>query len=228
MEKFNNRIEENNGQENEKIKESIEKIENALLPVDQKIDLMLLMLDRKSATFLGDLDGVESEEHKQKLIKEFTEEFNTLIVLLKDIDLPYEIIREVENRDDTIGFSIVVTKEVENLTKIERAVRENDDRTMGLLFGYPKTAVETYNTQDAIDLETEFPDEFAILRKEGMVPFLGFAPSKSHWKEELEWARDNKKSIEQHSPNTLNLAIKESEEYMDAFARERSLHSEKE
>jgi hypothetical protein len=220
-ERFNFNNIENSEYEETKEKEFIEKIEKAPLSSDFKIDLLLLVFDRKKATFLGDICGVESEEQKQKLIKEFNEELNILTNLLDELNLPYKIIRDVEDRNDTIGFSVVVAKEIENLNKIEEAVKNNNNMDMGIMFGYPRTAVEAYGTQDVLDLETDLPEEYADLRKEGMLPFLKFAPSKLHWKEELKWARDNKKIIEEKSPNTIDQAIEEMEEYLNNLEKER-------
>jgi len=220
-ERFNFNNIENSEYEETKEKEFIEKIEKAPLSSDFKIDLLLLVFDRKKATFLGDICGVESEEQKQKLIKEFSEELNILTNLLDELSLPYKIIRDVEDRNDTIGFSVVVAKEIENLNKIEEAVKNDNNMDMGMMFGYPRTAVEAYGTQDALDLETDLPEEYADLRKEGMLPFLKFAPSKLHWKEELKWARDNKKIIEEKSPNTIDQAIEEMEEYLNNLEKER-------
>ena len=220
-ERFNFNNIENSEYEETKEKEFIEKIEKAPLSSDFKIDLLLLVFDRKKATFLGDICGVESEEQKQKLIKEFSEELNILTNLLDELSLPYKIIRDVEDRNDTIGFSVVVAKEIENLNKIEEAVKNDNNMDMGMMFGYPRTAVEAYGTQDVLDLETDLPEEYADLRKEGMLPFLKFAPSKLHWKEELKWARDNKKIIEEKSPNTIDQAIEEMEEYLNNLEKER-------
>ena len=220
-ERFNFNNIENSEYEETKEKEFIEKIEKAPLSSDFKIDLLLLVFDRKKATFLGDICGVESEEQKQKLIKEFSEELNILTNLLDELSLPYKIIRDVEDRNDTIGFSVVVAKEIENLNKIEEAVKNDNNMDMGIMFGYPGTAVEAYGTQDVLDLETDLPEEYADLRKEGMLPFLKFAPSKLHWKEELKWARDNKKIIEEKSPNTIDQAIEETEEYLNNLEKER-------
>ena len=220
-ERFNFNNIENSEYEETKEKEFIEKIEKAPLSSDFKIDLLLLIFDRKKATFLGDICGVESEEQKQKLIKEFSEELNILTNLLDELSLSYKIIRDVEGRNDTIGFSVVVAKEIENLNKIEEAVKNDNNMDMGMMFGYPRTAVEAYGTQDALDLETDLPEEYADLRKEGMLPFLKFAPSKLHWKEELKWARDNKKIIEEKSPNTIDQAIEETEEYLNNLEKER-------
>jgi len=211
----------NHEEEQTKEKESIEKIEKSSLGASNKIDLMLLILNRKYATYLGNHDIAESEEHKEKLIKEFTEELNNITTLLNDIGLPYEITAKVEDDNEIIGFSLMVAKERDNLDKIVEADKNEDDKTVGLLLGYPKTAVETYNTPDALDVGTELPEEYTELRKEGMLPFLGFAPSKSHWKEELEWARNNKKIIEESSPSTLNEAIEEYEEHIKKFEDEK-------
>ncbi|MCX6761134.1 MAG: hypothetical protein NTZ84_03495 [Candidatus Nealsonbacteria bacterium] len=54
-----------------------------------------------------------------------------------------------------------------------------------------------------------------------MLPFLEFSPSKLHWKEELNWARNNKKIIEENSPNTFNEAVEEKEKHINSFERER-------
>lgn len=204
-----------------KEKEFIEKIEKSTLKASDKIDLMLLVLGKKYATYLGDRDIAESEEHKEKLIEEFTKELNDTTTLLNDAKLPHEITEKIEDDDEIIGFSLMVAKEEDNLNKIVEADKNNDDKTIGLLLGYPKTAVETYNTPDAFDIETELPEEYAKLRKEGMLPFLRFTPSRSHWKEELEWARDNKEIIEKNSPDTLNKAIEEYEEHIKRFEKEK-------
>ncbi|MCX6761135.1 MAG: hypothetical protein NTZ84_03500 [Candidatus Nealsonbacteria bacterium] len=102
-------------------KESIEKIEKTLLSPGNKIDLMLIIFNEKRAAFLGNFDGAESEEHKEKLIKEFSEELNNITNLLNDLNLPYEISRNIKDDNEVIGFSLMVAKEKEDLNKIIEA-----------------------------------------------------------------------------------------------------------
>jgi len=216
MEKFEYQPEEINNKENLEEKESIEKIEKSSLSSKNKIDLMLLSLDKKKAAFLGDFDIAESEEHREKLIKEFSKELDNIRLLLDSINLPYEITRKIEDDNEIIGFSFMVAKENDDLTKIKEAEKNKDDRTMGLLLGYPETAVSAYCTKDALDIHTEIPkEEYDALRKEGILPFLEFSPSKLHWKEELAWARSNKKIIEENSPSTFNEAVEDTEKYIN-------------
>ncbi len=216
MEKFEYQPKETNNKENFEKKESIKKIEKSSLSPDNKIDLILLFLNKKRAAFLGDFDIAESEEHKEKLIKEFNEELNSIGLLLNSINLPYEITRKIEDDNDVIGFSFTIAGNQDDLNKIKEAEKNKDDRTMGLLLGYPETAVSAYCTKDALDIHTEIPkEEYDALRKEGMLPFLEFSPSKLHWKEELDWARNNKKIIEENSPNTFKEAIEDTEKYIN-------------
>lgn len=175
----------------------IESIENSALSIESKLELSLLLLDRKQGVQIGDYKIVNSQTEKDYIIQEFTQEISNILSLLSELKLQYEIVKELSDDNGMVGFSILVSKNKEILNKFKQADKEHDDKTFGLILGYPQTAVEAYGTDKAFNIERDLPKiELEKLQSEGVLPFLLFMPSKEHFNEELEWARKNQKLIE--------------------------------
>jgi len=63
---------------------------------------------------------------------------------------------------------------------VQAYMKAQDDKTRGLLFGYPKTAVQAFDSGDVLAVEQQRD----LLQAEGL-PDASFALSRQHWREEL-------------------------------------------
>jgi hypothetical protein len=191
---------ENEEERQESVKRMIELVESSSLKTNKKFDLMQLLLDRKQAAQFGNYDVIESDEHRTQLEKEMAEEYRTISELLTKLGLFFHGKPPAED-NGIYGFSILVAKTSENLVGVEEADTSKNDKEFGVLMGYPKTAVDAYNTKDAFDLETELSkEELEELKQEGVLAFLEFMPSKGHWQEELNFVRETQRLIKEKSP----------------------------
>lgn len=183
------------------IKKQIELIENSSLTKESKLELALLLLDKKQGVQIGDFKIINSEEERALITKEFTEELSNILRLLDAVELQYKIVKELSEENDIIGFSVLTSKDKAILDRFVQAGKENDDKTFGEIVGYPSTAVEAYGTDKALDIYKDLsPLEFENLQTEGILPFLLFTPSKEHWNDELKWARENQQLIKEKAP----------------------------
>jgi len=192
-----------------KEKQELKQIEKIRLDGNKKLDLALLILGKKEATQLGSYDIIGPESHKKKLQKEFGSEFETIKKVLDKIGLLYYTEGVKEDRG-ILGFSFLITRNNRSLKKIRKAVAKKDDKTFGLMMGYPETAVNTYRTEEALDIDKDLSEgERKQLEDENLLPFVGFKPSKSHWKEELEYVKHIQTLIKERSPKLYRQMIED-------------------
>lgn len=191
---------ENEGKHQESEGSMIELVESSSLETIKKFDLMQLLLDRKQAAQFGNYDVIESDEHRAQLEKEMEGEYKIISELLTKLGLFFHGKPPTED-NGIYGFSILATKTSENLVKVMEADTAKNDKEFGVLMGYPKTAVDAYQTGEAFDLKTEFPkEELEKLEQEEVLAFLEFMPSKGHWQEELDSVRETQRLIKEKSP----------------------------
>ncbi len=188
--------------ENENEKE-IDKIESCPLRTGKKLELALLLLDRKKVAYLGNHKIVENDKEKQKFIEEFSQEFESIKKICEELGFLYST--EGLKKEDIVGFNISISKNEEDLIKFTNAEKERDDKTMGLMLGYPETAVGAYNSDRALVFETFLKEDISEnerkeLEEEKAIKFLGFQPSKEHWREELNQVREDQKLIKEEAP----------------------------
>jgi len=191
-------------------------IENSLLDSDKKLDLIMLSLDRKKAAFLLNCKITETEREKEEVIRDFTEELEEIKKTLTELGYHYNEDGVKIEDEVIIRFSVAVSKEEEDLAQLIDADKQGNNKEIGLLLGYPATAVDSYNSEKALDSEHFFQidlpeDERKQIRKSGVLKFLGFQPSKEHWREELEEVRESQALIKEKAPN-LYEAIMASED----------------
>lgn len=181
-------------------KRRLEILEQSRLEVGKKLDLALLILKRKQAAQLGNYDIIESDEHRELLVQEFQKEFFEIEELLKELKVPYRSSPPQEDRG-IYGFSFLIAEKEEILEKVVEAEKSKDDKTFGDLMGFPKTAVDAYRTERVFDYEEELSkDELEQLKQDGVLPFLYFMPSRDHWNEELNYAKETQKLIKEKAP----------------------------
>jgi len=208
--------------ENKEIKErEVKLIEEADLDTGKRLDLVLLALDRKKVAFLGNHEIVEGKKNKEEIIEEFTEELKKIESLLKKLDYPYSIENNI-NDEVISGFSVSISKNNTYLSEFIKADKDKDDKKMGFLLGYPPSAVEAYNSDRAFGKNITFegfikkklsPQEIDNLRTGKTLEFINFQPSKEHWREELEYVKENQKLVRNNSPNLYEEIIKNEEKF---------------
>lgn len=66
------------------LKKAIETVENSARESDKKLDIALLLLDKKQGAQLGNFKIAESDEEKETITKEFSEELSNILKLLND------------------------------------------------------------------------------------------------------------------------------------------------
>lgn len=184
----------------------IDVIERSLLDSDKKLDLVLLSLDRKRAAILGNCKIAETEHEKEEVIRDFTEELKEIKKTLTELGYHYHEDGVKVEDEVIVSFSVVVSKKEEYLSQVMNAEKQANNKEVGLLLGYPATAVDSYNSEKALDSERFFQidlpeDERKQLEDEGVLRFLGFQPSKEHWREELEEVRENQSLIKEKAPH---------------------------
>ncbi len=183
------------------LERNIELVEQSKLEIDLKLDLILLLLDKKQGTQLGDFEIAEQEEEKAKVFEKFTEELSEILKLLNSLKLQHKVVKELSDDNGIIGFSVLASKDESILNKFAQADKTHDDKAFGAILGYPPTAVETYGTDKVFDIHEELsPDELGKLQHEGVLPFLLFMPSRENWAQELEWARENQRLVKEKAP----------------------------
>src|SRR5258706_15186798 len=99
-----------NSQENI-LKRAIELIENSPLRSDSKLELTLLLLDKKQGVQLGDFSIAELEEEKEKVFGAFAKELADILNLLDSLNLKHEIVKELSDDNGLIGFSVLTSKD---------------------------------------------------------------------------------------------------------------------
>ncbi len=193
----------------DKEKEALGQIEKIELDGDKKLDLALFILGKKEAVQIGGYDVIESENHKKDLQKEFQSEFDIIKKVLDKFRLSYDTKGINEDRG-ILGFSFLATRDDDSLQKIKEAAEKGDDKTFGLMMGYPETAVNTYNTKEALNIGKDLSEEEQkYLKDNNLEPFLNFMPSKTHWKEEIEYVRQSQALVREKSPELFRQIIED-------------------
>lgn len=184
-----------------------EAIECADILPEQKLDLALLLLHRKSAAQLGAYDVIEDEAHLRKLEAEFSQNIASIRSLLDELGLVSKLSGPVEDRG-VYGFSFLIAPDAITLERVTRADESKDDRAFGLLMGYPETSVTAYNTKDAMGHEELPKEELVRIRGENLEHFLRFTLSRAHWRDELEEVRKNQRLLKEKAPRLFQELIR--------------------
>ncbi len=183
----------------------IDVIEKSLLDSDKKLDLAMLSLDRKKAAFLLNCKITKTEREKEEVIRDFTEELEEIKKTLTKLGYHYHEDGVKVEDEVIVRFSVAVSKKEEYLSQLMDADKQGNNKEIGLLLGYPATAVDSYNSEAALDSERFFQidlpeEERKEIRESGVLKFLGFQPSKEHWREELEEVRESQALIKEKAP----------------------------
>jgi len=230
--KENFKIESNKDKE----KVDIEEIENShFLFTQDRMILILTYIGEKPATKI-EFSYIEQRPYDD--LNKVTLEREKLERLLKKLGLKFKIIKRImvnENGFEKITFEFLISKDEKKIEELEKAINEKDERKMGELYGYPKTAVDAYvksmrilkeDRKDEMDilLESIFDrkkwfdslseEERSKLIKEGVLSFQTFTFSKKHWGEELDFVRRWQSIIREKAPRLYQEIIESKDWYL--------------
>ena len=194
-----------------KKKKKIEIIEKSSISADDKLSLALLLLDRKDVSFLGNAEIIR-EEDELKIIEKFKKELEENKRILDEAGFSYRA-SDIKLKDEIASFSIEVAKNNNKLLELIQACEKGDDKKIGELLGFPKTAIEAYDIDEALDFEIFFKEELSEAEREelaesGILNFVGFRPSCEHWKEEFIEVKEDQEIIKERAPKLYSEIVK--------------------
>jgi hypothetical protein len=198
--------------ESERGIEGIEK--SRILETDQKLDLAsFILLKEKKVVYPGNHKIIESKEEEKKIKEKFSKEIEEIKKFFELLGFSYSIVNDLKTEENIVGFNMVASKTKEDLEEFIKAREKGEDKVMGLLLGYPKTAVESYGTEESLNFEKFFAqklseEEQKKLEEEEVLKFLYFQPSKKHWQKELNEVRKLQSLIKEKLPILYQEIIK--------------------
>lgn len=159
------------------IEQKIQTIEKSSLKPDKKLDLMLLLLNKKKIAFIGDAKEVFRGKDEIDSRKRFLQEIGELEDMAAQIGFSIKLnIRDMYQEKDRllirydaylgwneedvdVFINLVKTKidEEKDPEGFYNEVKNRDNKEIGIMLGYPKTAAETYRTDKALNLD-ELPE----------------------------------------------------------------------
>lgn len=191
------------------MKNPLQFIKESEMKSKNKFDLALCFLvEKRKVAWLDDSKVVETVQQKKEFMEKFAREIKEIEKVLDKLGFNYESsgleTEEHEEELATVSFSVLVSKSEKYLTEFVEANRRGLDERIGLLLGYPQTAVEAFEADKTLNFEVFFRGlsrkKRKNLRKEGILNFLGFQPSEQHWREELEEVRKIQDLVKERAP----------------------------
>lgn len=172
--------------------EIVERIENLMVDPYTKVNLLTVIAGLKPAAFIGFESTINLLE---------IEEIGSFI---KDTSLKFEIKNRKKKIDGTIpkelNFKdIIIAKNKKTLNILDRALNNDDEESLGLAIGFPKTAVEAYLGKRKRLNKNTLPEE---VRKSDAVRFCKFILSADNWHNEIEQGQKYANLVKEVSPNT--------------------------
>ena len=206
------KINETEGDEEEKEKREIEMIEKSPLFYQDKMDLALTYLDEKPVSWIDVSERYEQTEEKEdEILDELESKKDQVQQMLDKIGFVYEM-KKFKTKERTTynsGYDFIVSKSSENLFRFKKALEKGDEKEIGLCLGYPKTAVEGFINKNTLDYKDLPKKESKKLIKEKTSKFLEFRLSKDHWRDELKTVRKRQRLIKEKFPNLYKKVVKE-------------------
>lgn len=203
-EKFEPRLKIEYGEKKEKENKETEMIEKLPLDYQSRKDLALAYLDEKPASWIDVSERYKkTEKNEDEILNKLKLRKDTIQKILDKAGFIYELeeFKTEERTTYNTGYNFIIAKNSENLSRIKKALKEGNEKEKGLLFGYPKTAVEGFINRKVLDYNELPKKESKRLIKEKTSKFLDFRLSKNNWFEELKIVRKQQKLIKEKFPN---------------------------
>ena len=194
-------------------------LENSRLPLSEKLILAyLLVVPQKAGALFARAEGVGDEPPDKAQRNVFEQEWSDINKTLTAMHVPYFVDRPLGVEEGIYRYRIIAAKKGPDLEAIRGLVTADETEEaatkLGRLMGYPETAVATYRTADALDVETDLPpQEVARLRAEHVLPFVIFKLSRTHYREELNRVRIWQRLVRTHCPKLYGEIISDYEEF---------------
>ncbi|MES2023283.1 MAG: hypothetical protein V4439_01230 [Patescibacteria group bacterium] len=184
----------------------IKTLEDAPIDVTGKFDLFLIILGKRLATYnMGTgLHFKQTKEKAEDFLRTSKNENQLSLDLCHKLGLETELEKVFVPRADNAnyyvsGWLINVAPSKDLLDKLKEL---RFKPTIGLLFGYPETAVNAYtNKKHVLKLTEEMSRE---IKKEDPGKFLNFYLSQDNWKSELETIKKTRDLFKKYSPKIYN------------------------
>lgn len=220
-EKFEPRYEPEAKPETEEVEEKerkeLELIENSSLDLQDKIDLVLVYLKEKPASWIGAglrFYKTETEKEKQERLERLNQKGEETKRILESLNLPNHTFKYETEEEKTalVSYDSLVSQDLEKLDLLKEAWQSGKTKDIGLALGYPESAVDGFLRGEIFDIRENLKHlpkkERDAFKKEEVFKFLNFGLSKNNWREELELVRKYQKAIKEKSPKIYNEIIK--------------------
>lgn len=229
----NSKTEEKRGEEGEEIveqedkeKKGINLFEKSFLRDSEKADLILTYLKEKPCT---DIEIIYSAKNPLSDVQDIEKRISELEELLKTTGLSFSIL-ESEGADEH-GFDykiiqFIIGSSENDVLAMKKAMEANDVRTKGILYGFPETAVDSFdnglknNNFDEIMLnQREWWNALTYQQKKdllriGIPQIMCFKPSKKHLKSEINTLEKWLEVIKEKAPDLYERIIKNKPEFI--------------
>ena len=201
-----------------KNQELIERLEKALLPIEDKVELLLVWRDLIPARDISISSQSWKENEPPKYID--PKRVGSLKKLVEDMKLYYavspkqivdgEYFYTTENGQEKLEkkeeIVLYVAKKKEDLDLFIRAIKTKNDQLLGILYGYPDSAVKAYCEEEKTGEKRtigagELPKD---IQKRDDFAFARFKLSRDNWSEELETGKRWARVVKETSPKLYN------------------------
>lgn len=198
--------------ENQKMeeKEKIELIENLPLDYQGRMSLALLYL-KKQPAILAEVSRRIYKGEEKEVLNQLDLEKEQVIKSLEKIGFVYWVkkFKIEEEKTHNLGYKFSISKNPENLSRLLMAIKNRDDKEIGLALGYPESACEAFVNETLLDYEKMPKEEKEKLIKQGASKFIFFHLSQYHWQKELTLIRNWQRTLKEKAPRLYEYAIKQ-------------------
>lgn len=184
----------------EDLERKIELLKNIKCGIESKMNMILILLELKSATTLDlftwneDLDSIKNKITEAGLFYD-------------DIQKPPFL-----NKKRTAMLAIGKTKELATKAAVGFRDPENHHEELGEYMGYPKTAIEAFLGKTK-RYDEEFGDDQKIFDSKNIpMGIFGFALSRDNYEEEIKVAEEWVDALKKIAPDLYEEAISNSQE----------------
>ncbi len=182
--------------------EQIKKIEQAPISLNDKVSLVLLILNKRKVSGVSVFSKFEIERDADLFIEEHREEARLLVDLCRSLGLEVNVEDIHKQTADSVfaGWDILVAKSKSLIERYQKASKEENHAEFGELSGYPETAVAWFSSADKETLLSYWPEEAQrAVDEEGLVRFKDFRFS-PNWAQELNKIRHLRDLIKTYAP----------------------------
>ncbi|MBI4094084.1 hypothetical protein HY417_03920 [Candidatus Kaiserbacteria bacterium] len=178
--------------------------DSPLHPLDKLEIAYLLLNPLKHGSFFQRSEGVGDEPPTEMQKQAFEQEWTDIRLTLSKLRVPYIVDRPLRVDEGFYRYRIIAAKKANDLQLLHDLVNAEETPEVaalsGKMMGYPATAIASYRASDAVDVKDLPGEEVEKLRAEKLLPFVQFALSRGHYREELGRVRIWQRLVRVHCP----------------------------